>query len=80
MFILTWLLYDFISSWLFFISHNVKFDLGIPPFGSGWRVILNKESWSQTLKRIYYKFPNEKFIGLTEMGGRVQWLIRDPGL
>lgn len=77
---LTWLFHDFISSWLFFTHHNVKFDLGIPPFGSLWRVILNKESWSQTLKRIYYNYPNEKFIGLTEMGGRKQWLVRDPDL
>lgn len=78
--ILTWLFYDFISSWLFFAHHNVKFDLGIPPFGSRWRVILNKESWSQTLKRIYYKYPNEKFVGMTEVGGRKQWLIRDSEL
>lgn len=77
---LTWLFYDFISSRFFFTRHNIKFDLGIPPFGSRWRVILNKESWSQALKRIYYKFPNEKFIGLTEVGGRKQWLIRDPEL
>lgn len=75
-----WLFYEFVKTWLFFKRYNIKYEFGVPPFGTYVSEIFGKESWQKTLERIYYKFPNERFVGLTDIGGKVQWLIRDPEL
>lgn len=74
------LIYKFARVWLIFWQKNVKCELGIPVLGSHWREILKIESWHNTLKRFYYKYPNARFVVLQELGGRSAYLIRDPEL
>lgn len=74
------LFYKFFKSWCILSRTNIKCDYGIPPFGSHWREIFNIDSWHNTLKHFYYKYPNERFIVLHEIGGRPEYLIRDPEL
>lgn len=76
----TWLYCTLIRPWRFFAKYRVKYDLGVPPFGSHYRQFFGYESWHETLKRLYYQFPNERFVGMHEIGGRPEYLIRDPEL
>ncbi|XP_055312288.1 cytochrome P450 9e2-like [Sitodiplosis mosellana] len=79
--LLIWhLFYNFFKTWCTLWGTNIKCDYGIPPFGTHWREIFNIESWHNTLKRLYYAYPNDRFIVLHEIGGRPQYLIRDPAL
>lgn len=72
--------YKFVKTWFKILRSDVKYDFGIPPFGSHWREIFKIETWQNTLKRIYYKYPGERFVVLQEVGGRPEFLIRDPEL
>ncbi|XP_031632465.1 probable cytochrome P450 9f2 [Contarinia nasturtii] len=77
---ISWLFYDLFKTWYTILRSDIKCDFGIPPFGSHWREIFNIESWHSTLKRLYYKYPNERFVVLQGIGGRPEFLIRDPEL
>lgn len=72
--------YSFIQKWRFFAKYRIKYDLGIPPLGSHFRELFGYESWYETLKRLYYQYPNERFVGMFDVGGRPEFLIRDPEL
>lgn len=74
------LFYKFFKSCCILLRTNIKCDYGIPPFGSHWREIFNIDSWHDTLKHFYYKYPNDRFVVLHEIGGRPEYLIRDPEL
>lgn len=75
------LLWDYFSRTArFFKRHNVKYDRGIPVFGSHYRRVFNIEPWHGTLHKLYHKYSNESFIGLHEIGGEPSYLIRDPEL
>lgn len=78
--LLSWIQYKFVRTWFKILRSNVKCDFGIPPFGSHWREIFQFEAWQNTLKRFYYKYPDERFVVLHEIGGRPEFLIRDPQL
>lgn len=78
--LISWLFYTLINTWRFFSQINGKTDFGIPVFGSHWREFFNIESWHDTLKRIYYKYPSERFVVLQGIFGRPEYLIRDPDL
>lgn len=62
----------------FFQRYNLKYEIGIPPFGTFVNTIFKNESWMETLRKIYYKYPNEQFIGLCEIGGEPSFMISDP--
>lgn len=64
----------------FFKRHNVKYDVGLLPFGTYYRRLFKIESWRVTLRKLYYEYPDEPFIGLHEIGGGPSYLIRDPDL
>lgn len=64
----------------FYKLYNVKYDVGLPPFGTHYRHIFNIEPWRITLRKLYYKYADESFIGLHEFGGGTSYLIRDPNL
>lgn len=64
----------------FYKRYNVKYDIGVPVFGSYYRRVFNIEPWSITLRKLYQKYSNESFIGLHEIGGEPSYLIRDPQL
>lgn len=72
--------YYILKTWNHFQSHGIPFDRGVPPFGSNFRNLFLQESWTETLKRLYYQHPNDRFIGLFEVGGGISFLIRDPEL
>lgn len=74
------LFHNFFKTLCILWRSNIKCVYGIPPFVSHWREILNIESWNHTLKRLYYAYPNERFVVLLEIGGRPQHLIRNPVL
>lgn len=75
------LFYNFLKTWYNLSRTSIKCDYRvIPPFGSHWREIFNIESWHDTLKRFYYQYPNDRFVVLHEIGGRPEYLIRDPQL
>lgn len=69
-----------VRTWWKLLRSNLKCDFGIPLFGSHWREIFHIETYHDTLKRLYYKYPGERFVVLHEIGGRPEYLIRDPEL
>lgn len=64
----------------FYKRYAVKYDIGIPVFGSHYRRVFNIEPWRITLHKLYHKYADESFIGLHEIGGEPSYLIRDPVL
>lgn len=64
----------------FFQRYNVKYEIGIPPFGTFVNAIFKNESWMETLRKIYYKYRSEPFVGLCEIGGEPSFMISDPEL
>lgn len=79
-FLLVALLYTYGKNWLKFSRLDVKCDFGVPVLGSHWRDVFNVRSWHETLKHLYYKHVNERFVVMFEIGGRPEYLIRDPAL
>lgn len=72
--------FNFLKRWWKLLRSDLKCDFSIPFFGSHWRELLKIETWHETLERLYYKYPTERFIVLQEIGGRPEFLIRDPEL
>lgn len=64
----------------FFQRHGVKYEVGVPVFGTFVDAIFRNELWMDTLRKIYYKHPNEQIVGLSEIGGDPSLMIRDPEL
>lgn len=78
--VVSFLVFNFLTIWFTFWGKKVKCDLGIPVLGTHWREIFKMESWHGTIKRLYYKYPNEPFVVMQDIGGRPAYLIRDPEL
>lgn len=76
----SWIFSAFVRLWILSWRCDIKFDIGIPLFGSHWREMLNIESFHETLKHLYYKYPSERFVVLQGVGGIPEYLIRDPEL
>lgn len=72
--------YYIVRPWNYFKRHGIPFNRGVPPFGSYYRQIFKLESLTKTLRTLYHKYPNERFIGLYEVGGGAGYMIRDPEL
>lgn len=69
-----------VRPWGHFQRHGIAFDRGVPPFGTNWRRLFKGESLQDTLRRVYYTFPNERFVGMYEIGGGASYIVRDPEL
>lgn len=74
------LIYKYFEIWIRFWQTHSACELGIPIFGTHWREIFHIETWHNTVKRLYYKYPDDRFVILHEIGGRAAFLIRDPEL
>lgn len=74
------LIYKYFKIWTRFWQTHSACELGIPIFGTHWREIFHIETWHNTVKRLYYKYPDDRFVLLHEIGGRAAFLIRDPEL
>lgn len=79
-FVATAIYYYILRTWNYFQRHGIAFDRGVPIFGSYYRRFFYKESLMEMLRRLYYEHPNERFIGMYEIGGGTSYLIRDPEL
>lgn len=69
-----------IRTWTYFSVRKVKFERGLPVLGSLGSVMLGRTIFVEELLRIYKKFPNDRFVGLYEIGGKPSVMIRDPEL
>lgn len=76
----TWLYHRCLKTWFVCFRHGLKYDFGVPIFGTHWNEICQTESWHETVERLYYKYPFERFVVLQGVGGRTEYLIRDPDL
>lgn len=74
------LIYKYVKIWIRFWQTHSACELGIPILGTHWRGIFHIETWHNTVKRLYYKYPDDRFVILHEIGGRPAYLIRDPEL
>lgn len=69
-----------LKTWNYFSDKNVKCFRGLPVLGSHYRVYLGKLCMIESLQSIYNKFPQNRIVGIYELGGRPSYLIRDPDL
>lgn len=67
-------------TWNYFIERNVKFIRGIPLIGSAYRAVVGLESPAISYQKCYERYPSEQLIGIYDIGGRPQYLLRDPKL
>lgn len=75
------IIYQFVlRSWFYFNDRNVAFIRGLPLLGSVYKSVIGFEPIAISYRRLYEHFPNEKFIGIYDLGGRPSYLIRDPDL
>lgn len=69
-----------LRTWTYFIERNVKFIRGMPIVGSAYRAVVGLEAPAISLQRCYDRYPTERFVGIYDVGGRPQYLLRDPRL
>lgn len=69
--IYSWIL----KTWNFFAEKNVTFVRGWPVLGSHTEVFLGKASMPESFMSIYKKYPQNKIIGLYEIGGNPSYLV-----
>lgn len=68
--------------WTFFSARGIPFVRGLPVLGTNYRVLLGRESLFPAIERIYQRFAarNAPVVGLFDVGGVPQFLLRDPAL
>lgn len=69
-----------LKTWWFFDKRNLKYVRGMPLIGSTYRSTLVAESLAYDTKRLYDKFPNEHIIGVYNVFGMTNYMLRDPEL
>lgn len=69
-----------IKTWTYFDDRNIKYIRGTPLFGVLMNFFIRREPMVTTLMRIYNKYPDEKVIGIYEMGGLPIYFVRDPDI
>lgn len=75
------LVYHYIlRTWFYFSDRRVKFARGLPLLGSAYRSLLGLEPAAISYRRYYRRYPQERFIGLYDLGGKPMYMIRDPKL
>lgn len=79
--VLTLIIYFYIiKTWSYFSDQKVPFERGFPFLGWLSRIIFKQSSFGDEMCRIYNEHPNDKFVGLYDMGGKPTIMIRDPEL
>lgn len=69
-----------IRTWSFFSDRNVPFERGLPGLGTLSAPFYARKVMADEIMRIYNKYPNERYVGMYEMGGKPSVMIRDPEL
>lgn len=69
-----------VRHWNYFSKQNVKFLRGLPFLGVQYKVIAGFDSLLTSYRKLYEKFPNNRFFGVYELGGAPFYMIRDPEL
>lgn len=77
---IAFLYYFVLKTWSFFDQRNVKYVRGWPVVGTLYRSVLGLESDDSDIKRVYDRYPNEKFVGMYDLLGSPSYLLRDPEL
>lgn len=73
--------YQFVYKyWTFFSDRDVCFNRGIPVLGSNYRMLMGKEALGPAFQRLYNEYPAERLIGMYDVGGYPQYILRDPQL
>lgn len=67
-----------IRTWSYFTDRNVKFERGIPALGTLASVVLGRASIVDEIAKVYNKYPNDRYVGMFEIGGKPSVMIRDP--
>lgn len=75
------LFYHFIlQTWFYFSDRKVKFVRGVPLIGTAYRSLLGLEPAAISFRRCYRRYPQEKFVGMYDFGGKAVYMLRDPKL
>lgn len=69
-----------IKYWTFFSDRNVLFVRGLPILGSNYKTFLGRESLFDAMQRLYARYPDESIVGMYDIGGIPQFIVRDPEL
>lgn len=73
-----------VKNWNYFSDRNIVFVRGIPVigtiFGSSISVVLGKKPFPESVRDVYRKHPDQRFIGIFDMGSKPAYLINDPEL
>lgn len=74
----------FVKNWNYFTERNIVFKRGIPVigtiFGSSISVVLGKRSMPESVRDVYRKHSDRRFIGIFDMGSKPAYMINDPDL
>lgn len=69
------------KTWSYFYDRNLQFIRGWPIVGVQHQMFSrNKIPFAEIIKLWYNKYPNERIIGLYEIGGTPLYMVRDPEL
>lgn len=73
-----------VKNWNYFSERNIVFERGIPVigtvFGSSVSVVLGKKSLPESVRDVYKKHSDRRFIGIYDMGSKPAYMIIDPDL
>ncbi|XP_017770134.1 PREDICTED: cytochrome P450 9e2-like [Nicrophorus vespilloides] len=71
--------YVFLKSQLYWSDRNVTQGPPIPIIGDNLKTVMRKESFFEMIKRLYIRFPNERYTGIYQMTTPTL-MLRDPDL
>lgn len=69
-----------IKTWTYFSLRKIPFERGIRLIGWLWKVFIRKSSVTVESVKLYNKYPNDRFIGVYDMGEKPSTMIRDSEL
>lgn len=73
-----------VKNWNYFSDRNIVFERGIPVigtvFGSSISVVSGRKSMPESVRDIYKKHSDRRFIGIYDMGSKPAYMINDPDL
>lgn len=72
--------YFVIRTWSYFAEQNVPYYRGLPLVGWLSNAFLMRTTVPDEFMRVYKKFPDDRIVGLFEVGGKTSVMIRDPEL
>lgn len=69
-----------IKYWSYFAKRGLPFIRGLPLLGSNYNVFLGRETIFDAMHRVYGIYTDEPVVGVYDVGGIPQYLVRDPEL